>query len=147
MNDLKEIGFYSLSNERCKNSSLTSQMKRCELIITEYCNFRCPYCRGLKSEIYGNRKVKQLTLDEIKQYIDYWCENTPLENIRFSGGEPTLHPNIKEVIAYAKFKGINRIAISIIEERGKSVSLLIEGDLTISNINYFHQNYLINLMS
>lgn len=26
--DLKEIGFYTLSDERCKNSSETSQMKR-----------------------------------------------------------------------------------------------------------------------
>lgn len=109
---LENIGFYTLSNERVKNTSATSQMKRCEMIITEYCNFKCPYCRGLKPEIYGNRKLKQLSLDEIKQNIDYWCENEPLENIRFSGGEPTLHKNIVEVIEYAKFIGIKRIAIS-----------------------------------
>ncbi|MDY0270198.1 radical SAM protein [Trichloromonas sp.] len=112
VNKLEEIGFYSLSDERAKNASLTSQMKRCEMIITEYCNFNCPYCRGLKSEIYGNRKHKMLSLDEVKQNIDYWCENEPLENIRFSGGEPTLHPNIKEIVKYSKEKGINRIAIS-----------------------------------
>ena len=109
---LEEIGFYSLSDERAKNSSLTSQMKRCEMIITEYCNFKCPYCRGLKDYIYGDRKLKQLSLDEIKQNIDYWCENEPLENIRFSGGEPTLHPNIRKIIKYSKEKGIKRIAIS-----------------------------------
>ena len=113
MNDkLENIGFYTLSDERAKNSSLTSQMKRCEMIITEYCNFSCPYCRGLKDYIYGDRQHKQLSLDEIKRNIDYWCENEPLENIRFSGGEPTMHPNIKEIIAYSKEKGIKRIAIS-----------------------------------
>jgi molybdenum cofactor biosynthesis enzyme MoaA len=112
MNDLKEIGFYTLSDDRAKNVSETSQMKRCEMIITEYCNFRCPYCRGLADDIYGFRKVKQLTLDEIKRNIDMWCEGEPLENIRFSGGEPTLHPNIREAVAYAKSKGIKRIAIS-----------------------------------
>lgn len=112
MKDLKEIGFYTLSDERAKSTSSTSQMKRCEMILTEYCNFSCPYCRGLKDEIYSNRKVKQLTLAEIKTNIDLWCEGTPLENIRFSGGEPTLHPNIVEVVAYAKSKGIKRIAIS-----------------------------------
>ena len=57
--ELKNIGFYTLSNERVKNTSETSQMKRCEMIITEYCNFKCPYCRGLKDEIYGERKIKQ----------------------------------------------------------------------------------------
>jgi len=109
---LEEIGFYTLSDERAKNSSLTSQMKRTEMIISEYCNFSCSYCRGLKDYVYGDRKIKQLSLEEVKQNIDYWCENEPLENIRFSGGEPTLHPNIKEIVAYSKLKGIKRIAIS-----------------------------------
>ena len=112
MEDIKEIGFYSMYDSRIKNVSSSSQMKRCEMIITEYCNFRCPYCRGLKSEIYDGRRVKQLSIEEIKSNIDLWCEPEPLENIRFSGGEPTLHPNIKEAIAYAKFKGIKRIAVS-----------------------------------
>lgn len=109
---LEDIGFYTLSNERAKNSSHESQMKRCEMIITEYCNFNCPYCRGLKDEIYGKRIKKQLTIEEIKRNINIWCKNIPLENIRFSGGEPTLHPNIIEAVEYAKFKGIKRIAIS-----------------------------------
>lgn len=110
--DLAKIGFYTLSDDRVKNTSCHSQMKRCEMIITEYCNFKCPYCRGLDASIYGDRKIKQLSLQEIKRNIDLWCENIPLENIRFSGGEPTLHPNIVEIIAYAKQKGIKRIAIS-----------------------------------
>ncbi|MDD5006499.1 MAG: radical SAM protein [Candidatus Omnitrophica bacterium] len=110
--DLKEIGFYTLSDERVLNTSGTSQMKRCEMIITEYCNFKCTYCRGLKNEIYGQRKIKELSIEEIKRNIDLWCLNTPLENIRFSGGEPTLHKNIVEIIVYAKRKKINRIAIS-----------------------------------
>lgn len=109
---LEKIGFYTLSNERAINSSIKSQMKRCEMIITEYCNFNCPYCRGLKDEIYGNRKLKQLSLNEIKRNIDLWCSNIPLENIRFSGGEPTLHKDIIEIVEYAKLKGIKRIAIS-----------------------------------
>ena len=110
--DLKNIGFYSLSDERCLNTSETSQMKRCELIITEYCNFKCPYCRGLKDWVYGDRKLKMLSLEEIKKIVDLWCEPLPLENIRLSGGEPTLHPDIVEIVKYCKSKGIKRIALS-----------------------------------
>ena len=110
--NLDEIGFYTMRESRVANVSETSQMKRCEMIICEACNFKCPYCRGLEDSIYGTRRVKQLSLDEIKSNIDLWCENEPLENIRFSGGEPTLHRNIVEVIEYAKFKGITRIAVS-----------------------------------
>lgn len=112
MKNLKEIGFYTLSNDRVRCVSATSQMKRCEMIITEYCNFKCPYCRGLSSEIYGERKIKELSLREIINNINLWCENMPLENIRFSGGEPTLHKDIIEIVAYAKWKGVKRIAIS-----------------------------------
>jgi molybdenum cofactor biosynthesis enzyme MoaA len=62
--------------------------------------------------IYGNRRVKQLSLEEIKHNVDYWCEGQPLENIRFSGGEPTLHRNIREIVDYTRSKGVGRIAIS-----------------------------------
>lgn len=109
---LEQIGFYSLTDERAKNVTKNSQMKRCEMIITEKCNFKCPYCRGLKSFIYEDRKNKGLTLSEIKNNIDFWCKDMPLENIRFSGGEPTLHKDIVEIISYAKYKKIKRIAVS-----------------------------------
>lgn len=109
---LEDIGFYTLSDSRAANTSATSQMKRCEMIINEYCNFKCPYCRGLAAEVFSDRRRKELSFDEIKRNIDLWCEGEPLENIRFSGGEPTHHKNIVEVIAYAKAKGIKRIAIS-----------------------------------
>lgn len=112
MEDLKEIGFYTLSNDRVYNTSSSSQMKRCEMIITEYCNFRCSYCRKLNPIIYGYRKIKQLSFSEIIKNINFWCEGQSLENIRFSGGEPTLHSHIKDIISYSKTCGIKRIAIS-----------------------------------
>lgn len=109
---LENIGFYTLTDERAENTSITSQMKRCEMIINEYCNFKCSYCNGLAKEVFFDRKRKELTLSEMKANIDHWCENEPLENIRFSGGEPTYHKHLIETIKYAKEKGISRIAIS-----------------------------------
>lgn len=110
--DLKDIGFYTLSDMRAKNVTASSQMKRCEMIITEYCNFKCPYCRGLDDDIYGDRRVKELSFKEIKRNIDLWTKDGGLENIRFSGGEPTLHQNIIEIVEYASQKGVKRIALS-----------------------------------
>lgn len=111
-NNLSSIGFYTMYDDRARTASEFSQMKRCELIITGYCNFRCPYCRGLDAGIYGTRRVKQLSIGEMKRVIDLWCMPEPLESIRFSGGEPTLHRNIVEAVKHAKYKGIKRIAIS-----------------------------------
>ena len=109
---LEDIGFYTLSDARAANTSIHSQMKRCEMIINEYCNFKCPYCKGLAKEVFSDRRRKELTLDEIKRNIDLWCDNEPLENIRFSGGEPTYHKHIVDIVEYARTKGIKRIAIS-----------------------------------
>ena len=109
---LEDIGFYTLTDARARNLTAQDNMKRCELIITEYCNFKCPYCRGLDDSIYGDRPQKQLVLSEVKHIIDSWCDLGPVENVRFSGGEPTIHKNIREIVQYAKFKGCRRIAIS-----------------------------------
>jgi hypothetical protein len=42
---LEDIGFYTLSDNRALNVSAWSPMIRCELVLTDRCNFRCPYCR------------------------------------------------------------------------------------------------------
>jgi molybdenum cofactor biosynthesis enzyme MoaA len=112
MEELKNIGFYTMSNDRVRNASDSSQMKRCEMIITEYCNFRCPYCRKFDSSVWNNSNIKQMSFDAIKRGIDFWCTGQPVENIRFSGGEPTLHKHIREIVSYASNNGIKRIAIS-----------------------------------
>lgn len=109
---LEDIGFYTLSDARASKASHLSPMKRCEMIITEQCNFRCPYCRGLDKSIYGNREKKELKLNQIVRNIDYWCDRGELENIRFSGGEPTMHPKLKAAVLVARLRGIKRIAIS-----------------------------------
>lgn len=106
---LEDIGFYSLSDNRAKNSSPKSKMQRCEMIINEACNFRCGYCKGLGKQVFKNRIKKELSIGEIKRNIDYW---SPLENIRFSGGEPTIHKHLLSAVVYARDKMINRIAIS-----------------------------------
>lgn len=118
---LEEIGFYTLSDERADNVRYGSQMKRCEMIINEYCNFKCPYCRGLGEEVFRDRKRKELSLEEMKRNIDYWCDEGPLVNIRFSGGEPTYHKGLVEAVAYAKSKGVSRIAISTNGSNKRSV--------------------------
>ena len=103
---LEKIGFYTLSDERAKKTSINSDLQRCELLITDRCNFKCDYCRGSNNYTKGTMSLK-----DIKNVIDLWSHDN-LQNIRFSGGEPTLHPNIIEIIEYTKTKGIKRIAIS-----------------------------------
>jgi len=102
MNDLNEIGFYTLSDYRVKNASVNSPMYRGELLLTKQCNFNCPYCRSVGEDI---------TTTEAKYIMDLWIAEG-LKNIRFSGGEPTLHPGLPFLAEYAKQNNVNGIAIS-----------------------------------
>lgn len=106
MLSLDNIGFYTLNDVRCKNSSVSSQLMRCELILTDACTFKCPYCRGLRTDISGT-----MPLEKAKYIVDLWARDN-LKNIRLSGGEPTVYKDIVEIVSYIKSKNIERIAIS-----------------------------------
>ena len=104
MNQLQDIGFYTLSDDRAMNTSVNSPLWRCELLITSACNFKCPYCRGTD-------KSANISLKDAKRVIDLWCDHD-LQNVRFSGGEPTCVEWLPDLIKYTNKKGVKRIAIS-----------------------------------
>jgi len=103
---LEDIGFYTLENNRAKNTSIDSPLWRCELLLTDRCNFNCPYCRGVKIEDKGD-----ISKEDAFHIIDLWAEHG-LKNVRFSGGEPTLWYHLHELVEHTKSKGVRRIAIS-----------------------------------
>jgi len=109
MKKLEAIGFYTLEDARAKQSSAHSPLWRNELIITSLCNFNCPYCRG--TDINGIQG--HMDLEDIKKIVDFFAKEK-IRNIRLSGGEPTVHPNIKNIVKYIKkaCKDIRHIAIS-----------------------------------
>lgn len=106
MNKLEEIGFYTLSDYRAHQSSSNSPLWRCELILTDRCNFKCPYCRGLRSDLKG-----ELSYEEADRVIDLWFSNG-LKNVRFSGGEPLLWKGLEGLVEKCHKNGVERIAVS-----------------------------------
>jgi len=124
INDLKNIGFYTLSDERCKNASETSDLQRCEIVLTSRCNFQCPYCRRIGG--------KDLDKDKAFETLRLWASNG-LRNVRFSGGEPTLIPYLADLVREAKELGCERIAIS----SNGSASKELYDDLIAAGANDF----------
>lgn len=103
---LDDIGFYTLSDSRVKNLSKTSPLQRCEMIVTDKCNFKCPYCRGLRKDLIGD--IDPMLGIEI---IRMWCKNN-MKCVRFSGGEPTTYSALPIYVALCKDLGVERIAVS-----------------------------------
>ena len=77
------------------------------LEITGRCNLKCNIC--FASSPSGEHIPLEQLLSMIDAYVSY--EANP-ELLQLSGGEPTLHPDLLEIINYAKRLGIQDVAVS-----------------------------------
>lgn len=103
---LEEIGFYTLTDFRAEHSNESTPIYRAEMILTDACNFKCPYCQGIRKDYAGTQKF-DVSMNILKSLI-----YDKLVNVRFSGGEPTLYSGLTELVSYCKNNGVNRIALS-----------------------------------
>lgn len=105
---LENIGFYTLKDSRAETASEKTDLQRCEIILTDKCNFKCSYCREMREDL-------QVTLSS--EYVIYilekWIKNG-LKNIRFSGGEPSIYDKtwFLSFVDHCSMNGVERIAIS-----------------------------------
>ncbi|SPF80137.1 radical SAM protein [Pseudoprimorskyibacter insulae] len=77
--------------------------------VNEHCNLTCPMCfAGSSPEKTGTR-----SLEEIGAMMDALvaAEGEP-DLLQISGGEPTLHPQILEILAMAKARPIRHLMIN-----------------------------------
>jgi 7,8-dihydro-6-hydroxymethylpterin dimethyltransferase len=75
--------------------------------VNSVCNMDCPLCFA------DARPGFNLSLPEVEQLLDDFVrtEGNP-EVVQFSGGEPTLHPQIIEFVQAAKDRGIRLVMIN-----------------------------------
>ncbi len=80
----------------CANHS----QKTCTLLLElcDECNLHCPVCFADSKNI---KKNNFKSLDEIKQSIDFLHSKASQAILQLSGGEPTLYPQLIELIEYA----------------------------------------------
>jgi len=87
--------------------------------VTTKCNLQCPLC-------FANAGQGEfLSLERIEKMMDFFIDSEygQGEILQISGGEPTLHPNIIEIIKMAKSKNfkyvmLNTNGIRIAEDEG-----------------------------
>jgi len=75
--------------------------------VNSACNMDCPLCFS------EARPGFNLTIEEVEQMLDDFVrtEGTP-EVVQFSGGEPTVHPQIIDFVRAAKARGIRFVMIN-----------------------------------
>lgn len=82
--------------------------------VNSTCDMQCPLCFASAAPGFN------LTLEEVEQILDAYvhAEGTP-EVLQFSGGEPTIHPQIIDFVRAAKARGI---AFVMINTNGKRIA-------------------------
>lgn len=77
--------------------------------ITDRCNLTCPTCYAGSSPNYGRHR----TLEEVKKMLDAVVTNEREPDVvQISGGEPTLHPQLFEILDYAKSLPIKHLMLN-----------------------------------
>jgi len=93
-----------------------------QLIVTRRCNLSCGYC----SE-YDNVS-EPVPLDELKRRIDA-LHRLGSANITMLGGEPLMHPDIAELVAYAGRKSNTSVVTNGFLLRNATIQSLNEAGL------------------
>lgn len=65
-----------------------------QFALTDNCNLNCPFCSNQKREGY------EFTYSEIKNILRTF-KTLGAKSVEFTGGEPTLHKNINEIINFS----------------------------------------------
>jgi uncharacterized radical SAM superfamily Fe-S cluster-containing enzyme len=75
--------------------------------VNSTCDMNCPLCFASAAPGFN------LTLEEVEQILDDFvrAEGTP-EIVQFSGGEPTVHPQIMDFVRAAQARGIPYVMIN-----------------------------------
>jgi MoaA/NifB/PqqE/SkfB family radical SAM enzyme len=75
------------------------------LNVTYVCNNRCTFCAvGTRTQIHGHR-------DRQREHLDrYRAQGVRM--VDFDGGEPTLHPELVQLIRYARHIGYERVNVT-----------------------------------
>ncbi|MBN1233434.1 MAG: radical SAM protein [Candidatus Coatesbacteria bacterium] len=93
----------------------------CVIELTYNCNHKCLYCScPWEAPSPKFKKDKLLNKEEWKKCINHLVEKHNIVDIAFTGGEPTLYPDIKELIAFAS--RLEGLSYEIEEGSGKIVT-------------------------
>lgn len=96
-------------------------IKHVEINLGRLCNNRCIFCM-----IKDDKNVKRLnfaSLAQIKNEINTFAKKG-FSSLGFLGGEPSLYPNISEIVSYARLKGFSNITLVSNGRRFSDVNFL-----------------------
>ena len=79
------------------------------LSITNVCDLQCPICFTYNRD----DRPYHVPVDEVRRIVDWIIESSgPVDLINITGGEPTLHPNLLDVLDACRRPEIGRVTMN-----------------------------------
>lgn len=95
MKDVKIKGFIP-------NSLIDYPGKICSIVFLPRCNFHCPFCFNPEM-VNDSPELKEINPEEIFNYLE--SQKNWIDAVCLTGGEPTLHEGLPELISEISKKG------------------------------------------
>jgi SynChlorMet cassette radical SAM/SPASM protein ScmF len=104
--------------------------------LTEGCNCKCRHCWITpKYEVGGEGKWPYIALDDFKKIIKQGLK-LGLSSVKLTGGEPLIHPDIIEILAYIEKTGLRLVVetngIACTPEIAKAIKRCTDSFVSIS---------------
>lgn len=78
-----------------------------EVAVTYRCNLQCAFCyAGCNCTVNPTGSAAEMTINQIKSILDKIFHQAKVPSVSFTGGEPTLLPELPDLICYAKSLGM-----------------------------------------
>jgi radical SAM protein with 4Fe4S-binding SPASM domain len=71
-----------------------------EIALTYRCQNRCTFCYASAPD--RGQQVQEMTTTQVKKILDTIVDDARVPTVSFTGGEPTLRPDLPDLIAHAK---------------------------------------------
>lgn len=102
-----------------------------EIALTYRCNLKCKFCyAGCNETANPCGSGKEMNVEQVKQILDRLYQDAKVPSVSFTGGEPTLCPDLPELVKYAKDLGMRVNLIS----NGTLITEELAGELADSGL-------------
>ncbi len=75
------------------------------LEITDICNITCEGC-------YRQHMTGHKSLEQLKEEVDFFIRWRNPDNFSIAGGEPLIHPQIVDLVAYIAKQGVKPVILT-----------------------------------
>ena len=97
--------------------------KLAAVVFLPGCNFRCGYCHA-RHLVEPTPSDESIPIEAV--LVNFRRQHGWLDGVVISGGEPTLHPGLRDFIgkfrAEGAFYDVNKIPLTVVEQEGREVA-------------------------